>query len=81
MIGVSAFVNLPLHHKVQKFSSGSGSPGWSWKKGRKTLVCVNVELVEFASCVTEIRSVCRVSSARLSAYSAFIISVRLLLDR
>jgi len=24
---------LPLHHKVQKFSSGTGSPGWSRKKG------------------------------------------------
>jgi len=24
---VSASVNLPLHHKVQKFSSGTGSPG------------------------------------------------------
>ena len=37
MVGVSASVNLPLHHKVQKFSSGTGSPGWSWKKGRKWL--------------------------------------------
>jgi len=27
-----------LHHKVQKFSSGTGSPGWSRKKGRKTVV-------------------------------------------
>jgi len=26
---VSACVNLPLHHKVQKFSSGTGSPGLS----------------------------------------------------
>ena len=26
MIGVSASVNLPLHHKVHKFSSGTGSP-------------------------------------------------------
>ena len=26
MVGVSASVNLPLHHKVQKFSSGTGSP-------------------------------------------------------
>ena len=33
-----ASVNLPLHHKVQKFYSGSGSPGWSRKKGRKTVV-------------------------------------------
>jgi len=37
---VSASVNLPLHHKVQKFSSGTGSPGWSRKKGCKTGVCV-----------------------------------------
>jgi len=37
MVGVSASVNLPMHHKVQKFSSGSGSPGWSRKKGRKWL--------------------------------------------
>jgi len=34
---VSASVNLPLHHKVQKFS-GNGSPGWSWKKGCKMVV-------------------------------------------
>jgi len=34
----SACVNRPLHHKVQKFSSGTGSPGWSQKKGRKTVV-------------------------------------------
>ena len=38
MVGVSTSVNLPLHHKVQKFSSGTGSPGWSRKKGRKTVV-------------------------------------------
>ena len=37
-VGVSASVNLPLHHKVQKFSSGTGSPGWSRKTGRKTVV-------------------------------------------
>jgi len=40
MVGVSASVNLPLHHKVQKFSSGNGSPGWSQKKGHKTVVVV-----------------------------------------
>jgi len=33
MVGVSASVNLPLHHKVQKFSYSTGSPGWSLKKG------------------------------------------------
>jgi len=31
-------VNLPLHHKVQKFSSGISSPGWSRKKGHETVV-------------------------------------------
>jgi len=44
MVSVSASVNLTLHHKVQKFSSGTGSPGWSLKKGRKTVVCVCVIL-------------------------------------
>jgi len=38
MVGVSASANLPLHHKVQKFSSGTFSPGWSWKNGCKTVV-------------------------------------------
>jgi len=38
MLGASASVNL--HHKVQKFSSGTGSPGQSWKKGRETVVVV-----------------------------------------
>ena len=38
MVDVSVSVTLPLHHKVQKFSSGTGSPGWSRRKGRKTVV-------------------------------------------
>jgi len=37
---VSASVNFPLHHKVQKFSAGTGSPEWSQKKGRKMVVCL-----------------------------------------
>ena len=37
MVGVSSSVNLPLHHKVEKFSSGTGSPGWSRKKAVKRL--------------------------------------------
>jgi len=41
-VGVSASVNLPMHHKVQKFSSGTGSPKWSRKKGHKTFVVVMV---------------------------------------
>jgi len=45
MVGVSASVNLPLHHKVQKFCSGTGSPGWSRKKDRKTVVVVNKQLL------------------------------------
>jgi len=39
-VGVSDPVNLPLHHKVQKFSSGTSSPGWSQKKSHKTVVVV-----------------------------------------
>jgi len=38
MVSVSASVYLPLHHKVQKLSSGTGSPRWSRKKGRKMVV-------------------------------------------
>ena len=38
MVGVSASVNLPLHHKVQKFCYGTSSPGRSRQKGRKTVV-------------------------------------------
>jgi len=38
IVHVSAPVNLLLHHEVQKFSSGTGSPGWSQKKGRKMVV-------------------------------------------
>jgi len=37
MVGVSTSVNLPLHHKVQKFSSGTGSPGWSGRRAVKRL--------------------------------------------
>ena len=40
MVGVFASVNLPLHHRVQKFSSGTGSPGSSRKKGRKMVLVV-----------------------------------------
>ena len=32
MVGVSVSVNLPLHRKVQKFSSGTGSPDGPRKK-------------------------------------------------
>jgi len=39
MVCVSASVNLPLHHKVQKFSSDTGSPGGPRKRAIKQL-CV-----------------------------------------
>ena len=42
---MSASVNLPLHHEVQKFSSGTGSPRWSGKKGHKTVVCACVSVM------------------------------------
>jgi len=60
MVGVSASVNLPLHHKVQKFFSDTGLPGWSQKKGRKMVVVVVGEggciaVVCEVVCYTEIR--------------------------
>jgi len=42
-MSVGSKVCIPLHHKVQKFSSGTGSSGWSRKKGRKTVVLVVVQ--------------------------------------
>jgi len=39
MVGVSASVSLPLHRKVQKFSSGTGSLGQSRKSAVKQLWC------------------------------------------
>jgi len=40
MVGVPASVNLPLHHKVLKFSSGTGCPVTRVvpEKGRKMVV-------------------------------------------
>jgi len=37
MFNMSASLNLPLHHKVQKFSSGTGSPGSPGKRAVKWL--------------------------------------------
>jgi len=45
MVDVSACVNLPLHHKDQRFSFGIGSPGWSQKKGHKTVVVRLAEIM------------------------------------
>jgi len=51
MVDASASVNLPLHHKIQKFCFGTGSPGWSRKKGRETVVVwwCGLELVYLSS--------------------------------
>jgi len=49
-VDVSVSVNLPLHHKVQKFSSGTGSPRWSRIKGRKMVVVVVVVVLKCLSC-------------------------------
>jgi len=47
MVGVFASVNLPLLHKVQTFFSGTGSPGWFRKKGRKLLWCGGWHILYF----------------------------------
>jgi len=46
MVGVSASVNLSLHHKVQKFSSGTGSPGGPGKRAAKWLWWWWFEVIE-----------------------------------
>jgi len=63
IVSVSASVNLPLHHKIQKFSSGTGSPRWSQKKSRKTVVdqcacvCVCVGKGCIALCIENMQRV------------------------
>jgi len=52
IVGMSASVNLPLHHKVQKFSSGTSSPGWSGKKGRKMVIVVLWPCIDIKENVT-----------------------------
>ena len=39
MVVVSASVGLSLHHKVQKFSFGTDSTGWSRKRAVKRIWC------------------------------------------
>ena len=42
-VGVSASFYLLQHHNVhKKLSSGTGSPGWSWKKGCNPVVVLVV---------------------------------------
>jgi len=49
MVSVSPSVNLPLLHKVQKFSSATGSPVWYRKKG-----CIMVVVVVVTAKITTI---------------------------
>jgi len=49
MVSLSASVNLLVHHKVQKFSFGTGSPGWSRKKAVKRLWCGGVRYFKYSS--------------------------------
>ena len=59
MVGVSASVNIPLHHKVQKFSSGTGSPGWSRRKRAVKRLCVCAANYNFVSVmVSELLALC-----------------------
>jgi len=52
IVGMSASVNHQLHHKVQKFSSGTSSSWWSQKKGRKMVVVWVVVVLKQKSCLT-----------------------------
>jgi len=47
MVYVSASVNLPLHIKVQKFSSGTGSPRCPENRAIKWLWCVRGICINF----------------------------------
>jgi len=48
----SGSVNLPLHHKVQKFSSGTGTTEWSRKKAVKNgCGTKSVVVVLYCDCV------------------------------
>ena len=59
IVGVSTSVNLPLHHKVQKFSSGTGSPAVVPEKGPLNgCVCVCVCVSCPSDLLAHVYSVC-----------------------
>jgi len=60
VVGVSASVNLPLHHKVQEFSSGTGSLGLSRKNScKRVVVVVVVEILTlFVRCTAVVSKNC-----------------------
>ena len=61
MVSVSASVNLPLHHKAQKFSTGTAHPGdprkravkWLWWCGGTGKMCLGggLHCPSAASCI------------------------------
>ena len=57
-----ASVNLPLLHKVQKFSSDTDSPGWSRKKGLKMVLVVWI--------VSAMHKISRLNDKLTSAYNS-----------
>ena len=55
MVSVSASVIFPCTMKSRRFSSGTGSPGWSRKKGHETVVYVCVcLLIQFSIGIGEL---------------------------
>jgi len=78
MVRASASVNLPLHHKVHKFSSGTGSPGWSGKKDRKMVVVVVVVVLMLLVFICE--CVFRIKALRRSELVLLLQTVRLVMQ-
>ena len=58
---IHQFIFIPflvaLHRKVQKFSSGTGSLGWSRKKGRRMVVVVVVLVAILAAAYRQLPAV------------------------
>jgi len=50
-------------HEVQKFSSGTGSPGCSRKKGRKTVVAVRPSHLNTAACNPDVPMTLQIGAA------------------
>jgi len=69
MVGVSASVNLPLYYKVQKFCSDTGSPRWSRKKGRKTVVVVVDTVLQ-----EKVTEACSLPSSLTSSLCTYLVS-------
>ena len=66
---MSASVNLPLHHKAQKFSSGTGSSGWSRKKGRKMVtITLSSGVSECALSMTKLMNMNRLTIVSLDIF-------------